>query len=495
MFIDKKNKIKNYSKVSIDLLKSLKENVNSYTEEFLSTQNLGKTCYNLIYEDGRIKQNNGLRELVLPTEQAHSDEYEKTLHYLSPVTLKKVWRYKYYSQLNSRYEYVLLAYASDKKIYYNNIFSYGSYLSAVGSFTFDEEPTLISFRINGADCVGFATSTNNLVVWNCDSSPYAVATAPKFRSICLHNNKMFAIEDGANYVVRYSSVVNPTSWTTADDSTGGRIDLDDFRGELRKVVSHLDNVYVFRDFGISKITLYASGTQFSASNIYNSSTKIYTNTICVCDGDICFLAEDGLYKFDGYKVVKIDLSIFKNFKQYLQTSAQTCFYNGKLYIACYLNFSSSQPNSILNNSVVEVDLQTKSFSIIYGVNVCNLFALKDLNMSKLVVCINDATNGVKLWELCSGKDSSLTFNKFWQSNNFVVTNEREIKILKSVYVKCLKNFTLEVTSENGSKTISIVGGAKLQELKINLRGKIFSVNISSALKEFDLTILKFNFVV
>lgn len=492
MYIIKKPSTTKFSKFSIDLLKSFKENITENEQILDGSTNLGKTSLNLVY-DSTMHENSGINELVLPPEESHSSVYSKKLNYDGLLTFKKVWRYKYYSTFNGGYEYILLVYASDNKIYFNDIFMYNANLYPVGNFTFDEEPTLLSFRLNGADCVGFATSTNDLVVWNCDSNPYSVSTAPKFRSICFSNNKMFAIEDGTNYVVRYSSNLDPTSWTSVDDNTGGRIDLDDFRGELRKVVSHLDNVYVFRDFGISKITSYSSGSKFLASNVLNLSTKIYSNTICSCNSDICFLTEDGLYKFDGYKATKLDLSIFKNFKNYLQSAAQTCFYNGKLYVACYINFTSTTPQSVQNNCVIVVDLNTLKFSVINEVSVCNMFALKDLDMSKLIFCLN-GENGKKLWQLCEGKDSDFTFNKQWTSHKFFGEN-LGIKTLKGLEIVSKNAITVSIKNDkNKLKTISILGSEEKQNIKVNLRGEYFTVNVLSTQSTLNISHFKLNFI-
>ena len=480
-----------FSKFSLDLLKSFKENPIE-TNQILENSSLGKVSLNLVY-DSSLHQNFGVNELVLPPDEEDSSRYTKTLNYTNLVTFKKVWRYKYYSQINGGYEYILLIYASDKKIYFNDIFMYNANLYPVGNFTFDEEPTLLSFRLNGADCVGFATSTNDLVVWNCDSNPYAVSTAPKFRSICFSNNKMFAIEDGTNYVVRYSSNLDPTSWTSVDDSTGGRIDLDDFRGELRKVVPHLDNIYVFRDFGISKITSYASNSKFLASNVLNLSYKIYPNTICTCNSDICFLAEDGLYKFDGYKATKLNLSIFDNFKNYLQQDAQTCFYNGKLFVSCFLNFSSSLPQTIYNNSVVVIDLTTLKFSIIYGVSVCGMLSLKDLNMSKLVMCLN-GDSGKKLWQLCDGKNSSFSLNKLWGSNKFFAFDIDKLKTLKSLEIICSSPLTISIkNNKNKQVTLNVTQSTKKQKIRLNLRGEYFEINLEGTSSQFDVSHFKLNF--
>ena len=492
MIIDKKGINKTFNEKTVNLIDSFNKNANENAKKYLSTDVLCKSFYNLTSSNNKLTDNSGFAELVLPTQQNNSNVYQKKLTYSNGITLKKVWRYKYYSQNNSRYEYMLLAYASDKKIYFNNIFSYGVYLSAMGSFTFNETPTLVSFRLNGYDCIGFATTTNDFVVWNCDANPYAVNTCPKFRSICLKDGKMFAIEDGANYAVRYSSTVDPTQWTSNDDANGGRIDLNDFRGELRKIVSHLDNLYVFRDFGISKIS--KAGSTYIASNIFNSSTKIYSSTICTCNEDICFLCEDGLYKFDGYKVGKINLSIFENFKKYLQNGAQTCFYNNLLYISCYLNFSSTEPQTIENNSVIVVDLNAEKFSVIYGTNVCSFYAFKDLNASKLIACLG-GTNAGKLWELTSGTSSELTLDKFWESSQFVVTNETEIKALKKIFIKTKSNLTLSISSDNKTKTFSVLGSNSNQVLKLNLRGKIFKVSFVSTAKQFEIDYFKLVFAV
>ena len=439
--------------------------------------------------------NFGLRELLLCNTQEESDKYEKKLLYNAGQRFKKIWRYKFYSEHNKRYEFVLLALDDSNVIYWANMFGYDNTINTFEKFKFNEEPTSISFRVNGKSVIGFASPSDALVVWYCDEQAYSVEDAPKFKSICLHNERLFALDSQVDYLVRYSSKTNPLDWTLdgGETSDAGVIELNDFKGSLKKLVSFLDNVIVFREFGISKISSYSSSSKFTASNVFNSSCKIYCDTACVCGQEIFFLAEDGLYKFDGYDVEKVKINVSKRIFCNKQEDANSCYFEGKLYIACKMSFDDEE-NPQSNNVIVQIDPLTNKFDIIRGVDVSCMYAIKDLNMTKMIVCLN-GENGFKLWELCAAPKSEIEFNRVWQSGKINFGNFDKSKLLKEVTLYSKSDIVLKIKTEKGVKNISIVGKNKIQRVRIAIKAKMFEICFEGNGADFLIKTAQFVFAV
>ncbi len=265
------------------------------------------------------------------------------------------------------------------------------------------------------------------------------------------------------------------------------------------IVSFLDDVYVFRDFGISKISSYASNSVYTAVNIYNSSAKIYCNTACICGKDIYFLAEDGLYKFDGYNVKKLNIKLLKLFKGISQDKAVTSFFNGKLYIACRLNFEDSikvgqeKETGCVNNALIEYDIETGNYNITRGLDIVCMLAVKDLSISKLFLCLNNSL-GYKFLQLNdNGTINGEILPKKWESGKVYFEKFDTTKILKEVNLICKYDCNLEIKTEKSTRIFNLKGKEDIQRIVLNCVGKVFSFKFLSNNKNFYISTLQFVF--
>ncbi len=453
-----------------------------------------KTCFNAKTNLGTLVCSNGLSHLKLPISQDLN--YEVTMRELSDITFSKIWHYKYFSALNNRYDYVLVGFGSDKKLYFTNIFFADELFHKI-NISLNSEPVAINFIVSGDDVIGFSSPNDNFLVWYCDNEPYAVTTAPKFVSICLHKKRLFVIDSENDNLVRFSSKTDPMQWTTSNEGEGaGTIEMNDYKGQLKNLISFGDYVFVFRDYGISKITSYSSDSVYYASNVYSSSRKIYCSTACVCEDKIYFLQEDGLYKFDGSNVEKVDLKFSNMLSDFSQDNANTCFYNGKLFVACKLDFDDDttigcESGTYKNNCLVEFDTERKEYNITRGVDICCMLAVNDLFVNKMVVLQNGSSF---LWQLDStGVLHETVLPKKWESGKITLSSFSTNKILKEVRLKCSCSCNIKIESDLRSKSFSLVKSEKMSRLVGSLAGKEFSISISSLDNELNLSNLEMIF--
>lgn len=491
-----KNNYKNYVKKRLNIF-NFSPGVVLEKNEFSVPENCATNCYNIKFDNGVLTCGNGFEQLTLPTTKTLGSE-ERHLNYGS-LRFKKFWRYKYYSYYNLCNEYILLGYANDGYIYYTDMFGYDKSFIKLGSQQFAEQPIGLTFRINGKECIGFTSPSDPFLVWVCDEEPYTVESVPKFLSLCLHNDRLFAIDSEKNYLIRYSSNLNPLDWKSNVSSTsGGIIEVNDYKGMLRNLISFQDNVYVFRDFGISKISGYAANSIFSAVNIYNSSCKIFCSTACVCGSDIYFMAEDGLYKCDGFNVSKVDNSFSSMLKNQNQLAANACFYEGKYYIACALKFKDEMQPSIemfkhTNNSLIEFDISSKTYNITRGMDITDMLAVKDENISKLLLCMNE-NYSQRFWQLNnSGIFDNLTLLKKWQGGKINFENFDKAKILKEVWLISKYDSVLQIETDEQTRTYNIFGKDITQKVRINLSGKYFKFTFLNKGKNFYIEAPQFVF--
>lgn len=467
-------------------------------DEYSLNANSARLCYNTKTDGGALINGNGFEELILPASRVFQILTRK-LNYSPDYIVKKIWRYAYYSEDNEREDYMIVAFGSDYKLYYSNMFAGYKELKPLSDYVFETEPTAMSFRIDGRDVIGFVSPDDPMLVWYCDDYPYQVSTTPKFMSLCYHNNRLFAIEKDNSNLVRYSSKRNPLDWTATILETGaGSVELNDYKGKLRNLISLADNLYIFRDFGISRISTFTSKSNYNAVNIYSSSCKIYCSTACVCGSSVYFLAEDGLYYFDGYNVYNTNIKFMSLIKNVNQDNANTCYHNGNLYIACKLNFNDNNvigaenEEECINNALIEYNISTKTYNITRGVDISCMLSAKDLFMSKLIICMN-GEKSTKLWQLTNnGKLDTQNLPKLWQGGKINFETFDKEKILKEINLICRKPCYITITSECGTKTILISAKNEIQRIRVNLKGKNIAIQFSSDFD--DLYILSPQFV-
>lgn len=446
-------------------------------------------CYNLKSREGRLVLGNGLEEITIPISTLHSSPSTFVTRNPIPSNVKKIFKYRCFSHDNQTFLYFLVVICQDKKVYYTPLFFLNDDYYCI-NHTFNEYPIGINFRISGDDVMGFSSKSDNLLVWFCDEDPITVDTAPSFKSVCFHNDRLFAIDTKWDYIVRYSANCNPLDWlkNTTESEDAGMLELNDYKGELKNLISFLDNVYVFRDFGISKINTYLK-SDFTTSNIYDAGQKIYCDSVCICGEKIYFLQQDGLYSFDGYDVKKVDSSICEKLAEYDQEQANTCYHDNKLYIACKIGFNDEVLSS--NNALVEFDLATQEYNILYGVDIVSMVSVNYLFYKRLVIALN---NSNKLWVLNdTGKVGSSVLDKKFESPNLLFDNFTQKNILKDIEVICNKEFDLTIHFDDKVRTYKIPESSNLRKIRVNISGTIFRYDITSSLEDFDITLLQFNF--
>ncbi len=473
----------------LNILSSFNPSVNPYVLK----EGDCKICYNVEPKNGSLCENMGLCEIKLPKRMAKSNEYTKTLTYPSGLTFKKIWRYKYYSTANSQYEYVLVVFASDNKIYYNNIYTINSTLNLLCQTTFTSTPEAICFRVSDQDVIGFCSPSDDMLVWYCDQLPYTVFTTPKFKSLCINNSRLFAIDANKNFVVRYSSVLNPLDWQESQIETGGgEIVLNNFKGNLQRVMSFENGIIVFSDYEISKINSFSASSMQLVSNVYSSSCKIFANTACENLQKIYFLQQDGLCVFDGYKTEKLNFDLQGLLRDLPQDEATSTFYNQTFYVACKLWFDDLQTAPTANNALLCYNTTQKTISIIRGVNIASMITLCDLNTNILAACVEGEE---KLYAICEGKNSTVSLQKKWASGKITCSCPEKLKVLKSLSLICNQACSFKITTENQTKTFSISAKTGFQEISINMVGRCFEVEFSTNGTSFDIAKPMLNFVV
>lgn len=472
MFYEKKLKLPQ-SRASTVEFANFKSGMNRMLDSNILPIKYAYNTFNFDISDGALKDGLGICRL-------------NNIHLNKPSPLgqypggdvKKVWQYFRYDITSGVRDDKLIVYMSDGNLYYTDIFGTQNDFVLLQNSSFISKPNFLNYRLNGEDVLIVSSNTDEMLVWNGVDLPYRVADAPRITSMTIHYERLFATSSGASNAVWFSKELDPINWDINLESAGF-IETADERGANINVLSFLDYVYVFREFGISRICAYADQTQFSVSHLFTSSGRISAKTISLCGDRIIFLTSSGLYAFDGLDTYKILDEISGSISDI--DNACACFYNGKYYLACRYNFDDgetvlceSNADCVLN-AVIEYNIIDKSFNVLRGIDIAD-FAVIKIGGNELLTAAVRGQNSefIGVFDR-SGKYYLSTLPKVWQSPYTDLGRGNYIKTLKALYLISHKPCSIIVKADGQKYSYEIEGNAEITRISPNIKFKMLSI--------------------
>ena len=461
---------------------NFEKSMDTQTDEALLPYKSAKISYNFNVKKGALCTGYGFKDLTLPK---INSEVQRTI--TTPgKSLKQIWKYKCYSQYDERQDDEILFIDSEGQLYFvlihdNAPFSY----PLVNTEKFLGIPNAINYRLNSKDTLIFSSEKDGMWTYVVNNGLTKIENAPHIVSMCLHYERLFAIVGGERNRLAFSANLDPTDWKE-DLSSGGFIEMQDERGALEKVVSYNDYIYVFREYGVSKISAYGDQTDFSVSHLFVSSVKLYGNTVTVCGNKILLLTRDGIHTFDGYSAHKLNLGIDDLFKDVKNNNACGVYFKNKFLLACRLNFNDgeqigceSYSGGYINNALIELDLVTNEVSITRGVDIASMVVLDDPRFAKVAVCFNGEYS-TRLGELCEdGCIFGTPLQKKWISPKSNMGYPTKIKHIKECLIKTKSPCTITIQTDKQQKSFSVLGKETSQRVKLNMIGEQIEVRFEA----------------
>ncbi len=450
------------------MISSFASGLNATSDESILPINVAKSIYNFDFSSGALTEGYGLSECDITRDDVDN-----------------IWVYTRYDFDELAYEKITMY--SDKS---GNIYYIRDGQEYELGMQFTSRPYAVNYRLYGEDVILITSETDSMAVWNGITDVYTVLDSPLISSMVIHYERMFCTVGGEKNSVWFSDDLDPTNWDL-DLDAGGYIQMLDERGRLNKVLSYLNYVYIFRDYGISRMTAFSDQTEFSVSNLFVSSGQIYPSTVTLCGDYVMFLTRDGLYSFDGLDTDKI----LSGISPLVKSSPNACatYYNGKYYVAFNFDFASSDyegsqylgdscyddETDTDNNAVLVYDMQTGEYDIMRGAFVSSFASTDDC----LYAILNDGRVGAM--EKC-GAIFDQNSVKSWASGMLDFGTEL-VKTVREIYIEADDDFMLSVISEKGSKEFLVSPTDGLTKVRVNVSGRKIGLLLRSTTKKARIT--------
>lgn len=474
-------------KVSISI-SSFEKGPSLKYDDDLTNYEYARDIENFSFDTGALKEGLGFDNLF--TKIAKPDDIQSLTADLKGIgSLEKVFYFYKYNKTKNEREDKLIFISNTYEVYYVNLYDQNKQLIKLRNIIFSSTPVATRYRLNGEDVIIFSSETDNMIVWDGINEPYKVLDAPHISSMAVHFERLFATVDGEKNSIWFSDDLDPTSWSVSLEEAGF-IEMIDERGALLKVVSFLDYIYIFREYGITRLSAFGDQTQFQVSNLYVSSGKIVPESVCVCGDKIIFLATDGLYKFDGVDTVKILENISNGFIGLDNQKAVSCFSNSSYYLAC--NFNETSGNNL--NTLLEIDTEKYIIkNIVKGLEFKYIKSISTDNLNGVIAVVKDKSENAFScgYIVKNGKYFNKSLKKIWKSQNITTPDNYTKKVLRRIYLSTKYPVKINIKSNEKTYEFSFDKSTNLQIKNCHIFLNDFKFEIVSESDFCDIKNLKF----
>lgn len=440
--------------------------------------------YNFRFYNGALSTGMGIEQARLPV------TYDTQVYHLAPRMTSKIlglWLYRRYDKVNGCRDDRIIIKGEDGKFYETKFFSQDTCNELHGVTTSGKVNTA-NYRLDGEDVLLISSEYGGLWIYDGVNAPYKVENSPEITSMCIHYERLFATTGGEKNQIWFSDDFNPTNWNISM-TEGGFIELQDEGGRANKVISFLDHIYIFRDYGINRLTAYGDQSDFCLTKLFVTSGRIYPDTVAAGGDRVFFLAEDGIYAFDGVSAKRIldNISPLIENREY----ATACFYDGKYYLALRGNYKdnlkicSEKETLWRNNTVLEFDINTLALNILRGADI-NCFLPISINNSSILLLSMRKTKSCDIGMLnYSGKFFDSSLPKYWRTG-LLDLGHKGGKVLREIYINSLYDITAGIITDEGYSEYTLQGSPKVQKIRVNEKSDKFSFYLKSGLDKAEI---------
>lgn len=369
--------------------------------------------------------------------------------------------------------YRLLIHGSDKKLYLHQMLQNSKAVHWLYQLTFEKTPITLAYKKDDMDAI-IITDGEQMKIWVTNYSPYTIEDVPIITDMCINEGVLYCCLKEPAFKIWYATDLNPEN-VGGTNNYCGYISLEDSLGFANRVLTLDENVYVIRDYGISKIS-YVSKS-FSVSEIYSTNTKIYPQTACVCGNLLIFMTNEGLFTYNGVKVTKTDLDLNKYMENGMLVAASL---GSKYYLACRLKlpsiYNASTTESYINNALVVFDTNDSSYQIIKGVDIKTLLPVKTNGFEKMLILFNSRSI-TSIGEIVNAPIAyGAPLTRFWLSKPLF--KDYDTKLITKLTVNAKSGVDFKLMFDNKDLTFTTYKDG-LNEFSFKVPSKQLKIIISS----------------
>lgn len=435
-------------------------------DESVANVKYAKSCYNFAFDKGVLTGRIGIDEAqgYYPYPDTARHAYPS---FSASMGVKKLFLYRRTTQ-EGAHDDRLIAQRSDGTFWYTAVFYQDNWHQLAG-LLIEGDADAVNYNYNGEDVLILLARGSYTYMINDNVVTY-FSKAPHFSSLAVHNERVFGSVSGNKTQLWFSDDFNPGNWNVSE-TEAGYINFADEYGEIVKVVSFSNYLYVFREYAIFRLTAYGDQNDFLLKKVFSDTSRIYKDTIVLAGDKIMFCAENGVFAFDGYDLTRVGKEIpeVKN-----KNAMRAGYLDDVYYIACNVEELGGEDN----NALVFYDMKNGSVSILSDVSVICLCPVKVHNGSDMLCALSGANKNRVGMMSKSGCVMGAITKKIYKSPIGVVQSP----YMKTVrYVSVLSKYPIKIRAVLDGKICEkeVAGSEMMQNVIIEKCGSVVSFEIES----------------
>ncbi len=337
----------------------------------------------------------------------------------------------------------VLAHSVDGKFYVTSLYDEDGFIKVEGAPEGVQKVTPVNYFKDGCDHLLLYHEKG---VTDYDGeSVITRETAPKLTSVTMLYERAFGVESGSDKIY-FSAMNEPTDFSV--ESGGGWITLRDESGALIKIVSYGSHIYVFKEYGIYRMSVMGEPSDYSVERALQTHSKIVEGTIQVAERGIIFLMGGALYIFDGYNVKTLDRGLVSLMES--DEYAVGKYFDERYYLACKMKTEGEKVGDEVdlgikrNNAVFYFNLLTGAQGILRGVDIVGFFPVLTAGVKEMFVVFGNARSHRPGRLTVDSKLYGEHLPKKWRSAKSKMNNFSELKNLKRIILDSSCDLKLKV---------------------------------------------------
>lgn len=444
--------------------------------------------YNFDYNSGALTDCCGVSKLVTRYGSSVIDSSSREFAHINNRQIKKCFYRRMLQAYPGDFVSVFMYLDTQDKFYYYIINRMDSTPINVPELDTQSLYGMLFTYVDGIEHLLMSrTDTQTVPMW-CPYPNYEVKTIDntcRYTSMCYFDNRTFATTRfPQNSSVFYSDEFNPTNFRINNKNTGC-VKFEDELGRCLLLLVFNDNVYVFREFGISKLVKNRDKVTYDGEYVYKAQGVIFSKTVCICGDKILFMTSNGLYEFDGNNVKKINLGFDGYIDITLYSSPTAAYLDGVYYLNTKIDYKDDETilceskQISVQNVLIKYNVLEKTSSICRGLEILSFAPILDeINCAMAVVYYADTGFGFGTLDN-SGTILSEPIKKFWKSKPYDFGTSTEDKYIKEMRLLTKSDIKIKLYLDDKEKVISVKGKSTMQTIKINKKAKVFAYGFES----------------
>lgn len=307
--------------------------------------------------------------------------------------------------------------------------------------------------------------------------------APKMGSLALHYERVWGVGDKNNpNRLYYSQSFAPEIWDFTEEQGAGFFEIPTWDGgKCIGIGVVADEVIVFKTRNIFRFVGTYPG-EYAKYNVFSTTGAIAERSIANNKANAFFLAQDGIYVYNGNSAIKISSAVqtvIDSMTKNYDSMAAGVIFKDKYILAIPTD------NSQVNNTIIEYDLNHQTFIVKRGINANTFVEYND----KLLFAGDTLVDGkCYVYEYNQGSDLFGTeIEAYWETPDTDWGAPNAKKVCSYVYFTAKGTGSIKIDAifnekgiiKTASTTKALTETDKIYKVRLRNKGRRFKFKFSN----------------